>query len=104
MCNLACYAMGDSLLAKEGFLLRKESFVPVAIKRGKLQRKQSGVTQWQHQNISCRSSEIIRTLIFSLNRSETAPGYFQQREMRLSEKEISLPSGDGIINVHFVTF
>jgi hypothetical protein len=63
-------------LAKEGFLLRKESFVPVAIKRGKLQRKQSGVTQWQHQNISCRSSEIIRRLIVPLSGSIIEPGIF----------------------------
>jgi hypothetical protein len=33
---------------KQGFLLQKDSVSPVVIKRGKLQHKQSSVTQWQH--------------------------------------------------------
>jgi len=32
---------------KQGFLLQKYNVSPVVIKRGKLQRNQTNVTQWQ---------------------------------------------------------
>lgn len=69
-----------------------------------MQRKQTSLTQWQRYDICHRSREIIMVLIFSLNRSGKAPGYFQQRDIHLSKKEIGLPRGDGILKVHFVAF
>ncbi|NIF34194.1 hypothetical protein F3J29_18885, partial [Enterobacter sp. Cy-643] len=46
------------------------------IKRGKLQHKQTRLTQWSRYDILRRSYEIISRLIIELNRSSREPRIF----------------------------